>query len=135
MYKSVLLMSHQQFLSVYDLRYNKWVHSIDFGKDKEVQRIILMPGEKIMVGLSDATWATLVEAYPDDPNDMTMKLDHPPEKKFGENSKIEKIVTDQNDYNRFYCMVRDAKSNKKRMFILNKEFTEDSKIKINGKLE
>jgi|LauGreDrversion4_2_1035121.scaffolds.fasta_scaffold99050_2 hypothetical protein len=94
MYKSVLLMSHQQFLSVYDLRYNKWVHSIDFGKGKQVQRIILMQGEKIMVGLNDATWTTLVEEFPDDANDMTMKMEYPPKKEFGEDVKIEKIVTD-----------------------------------------
>lgn len=73
MYKSVLLLSHQQFISVYDLRYYKWVQTIDFTKD--VQRIILTTGDKIMVGLNDASWLNMIEMDSASGVDMSFKID------------------------------------------------------------
>ena len=129
MYKSVLLLSHQQYLSIYDLRYKSWVQTLDMGEGKEIVRLIITSNEKILVGLSDTTWIGLTEHNSADGATMTFEKDPEPHSFFGQKAKIEKLVTEQSNYSRYYCLVKDSSGAKKIYILKNTTFTEDRKIK------
>ena len=49
------------------------MQTIDFTRD--VQRIILTVGDKIMVGLNDASWVNMIEIDSANGADMSFKID------------------------------------------------------------
>ncbi len=106
-----------------------------FGDEKFIQKSVV---EKIMVCFRDATWVTLCEEIIEETEEMMFRYDTP-KKEFGEHLDcvIDQIITDQNDYFRYYCLVKEMHNGQiksKRLFIITDKFEEDTAIKLNRKL-